>query len=291
MNHKNLIDIGLEAAETPLRRQVKLWARHSNEKADVASELMTAVRHLIRQNPPERAFRSLSIGSSDEPQFRLLQAISGGGIWLFDADREALEFVRERVRRQMLSGVHLANGDLTIDFSSPESAQDVRATKLGDAPFDLILLHHVLYYCDSAIWPDIIEILFQEILRGPGAIHVALMSASSCEPYTTTWLYNHFAKKFYGHHNNQDLLVLGEVLSSRQAFAKAVISQRTVPSSFWCDDFSIFMAVVWMIMLYPDGHQYSIEQRREIVEFVVSEFWLPKHRLKQNQDYLTIISQ
>lgn len=284
----DLIEIGLKAAELPLRHKVKTWARHTNEKSDVASDLMTALRTLHRALPQDSALRTLSIGSSDEPQFRLLHAASQGGLWLFDADNAALDVVRERLQRQMLAGVHVVEGDFTKELFSPSAAQRTRVDRLGDDLFDLVLVHHALYYCTAKDWADFISTIYETLLRTPGAIHLALMSSTSKEPFTTTELYNHFAGQFFGHRNNQDLLALEPQLSSRPEFASAQFTHRTQAVEFQCDDFFQFMAVVWMILLYPEGHQYSEPQRREITEYVAVNFWLPNRPLKQVQDYLTI---
>ncbi|MEM8853720.1 MAG: class I SAM-dependent methyltransferase [Pseudomonadota bacterium] len=283
-----LIETGLSAAEVPLRRQVKLWARHTNEKSDVASDLMGVLRALHRAVPEDRPLRSLSIGSSDEPQFRLLSAASRGGLWLFDADSSALDVVRARIGRQMLDGVHVVEGDYTADLFSPAAARRTCAERLGNDTFDLIVLHHALYYCDATDWPSFAATLYEVMLRSPGAIHMALMSSTTTEPYTTTWLYNHFAHKFFGHRNTQNLLALQEQLAAQPLFANAQFTQRTQSVAFRCDDFFTFMAVVWMILLYPDGHPYNEAQRREITAFVAEHFWAPKRPLKQVQDYLTI---
>ncbi|MEM8956516.1 MAG: class I SAM-dependent methyltransferase [Pseudomonadota bacterium] len=284
-----LIEIGLRAAQSPLRQQVKLWARHADEKPDVAADLMATLRWLHRTAPPDRALRALSIGSSEEPQFRLLSAAAGGGLWLYDADRTALAAVRARIGRQMLSGVHLVHGDYTADFLQPDAAHQALANRLGGAPFDLITIHHALYYCPAAEWSDLVATLYETLLRDPGAMHLALMSATDPRPFTTTWLYNHFAEKFFGSRNDQDLAGLAQKLAERPEFSHARFSRRTHAVRFQNEDFADFMAVVWMIMLYPDGHNYTLDQRREITEFVVEQFWQPRRPLTQVQDYLSVL--
>ncbi|MCR9088879.1 MAG: hypothetical protein NXH97_19295 [Rhodobacteraceae bacterium] len=286
-----LIEIGLRAARTPLRRQVKLWARHADEKPDVAADLMACLRWLHRVTPADRPLRALSIGSSEEPQFRLLSAAAGGGLWLYDADATALAAVRDRIRRQMLVDIHLTHGDYSADFSGPVAARDALAARLGGAPFDLITLHHALYYCAATDWPELISTLYSVLLRAPGALHLALMSAHDTRPYTTTWLYNHFAGKFFDQHNDQDLAGLEPRLAARSEFAQARFESRTRTVRFLTDDFADFMAVVWMIMLYPDGHAYTLEQRREITEFVIDAFWHTGRPLTQVQDYLSVFKQ
>ena len=48
------------------------------------------------------------------------------------------------------------------------------------------------------------------------------------------------------------------------------------------------MGVVWMILLYPDVHRYTLEQREEITEYVYREFWRDGKPLLQIQDHLII---
>ncbi len=285
---QELVEIGLEAAETPLREQVKIWARHTNEKSDVAAELMTVFRQLYSVIAPEKPVKILSIGSSDEPQFRLLNAASQGGLWLYDADRQALATVNERLGRQMLDNVQLIPGDYLTDFATQERARRTKQNRLGGNRFDLITLHHSLYYCDAKEWPCLVSSIYKELLEPYGALHLVLMSSSDTRTHTTTWLYNRFAEKFFGHRNDQDLTALEPVLARAPAFDTARFTRRTNAVTFKTDDFQSFMAVVWMIMLYPDGHAYSHEQRREITEFVIEEFWNPRRPLTQVQDYLTI---
>lgn len=285
---RDLIDIGLEAGEIPLRRQVKLWARHTDEKSDVAAELMSVFRQLHRQISADKALKSLSIGSSDEPQFRLLNAGSGGGLWLYDADEQALDVVQERLTRQMLNRVHLVRGDYRTDFMNEASARETQSRRLGGTGFDLIALHHSLYYCDAKEWPSPISALYTTLLNAIGALHLVLMSASDTRTHTTTWLYNHFAEKFFDHRNDQDLNALEPILASQPQFVSARFVHTTNAVKFQTDRFENFMAVVWMILLYPSGHSYTREQRCEITEFVIEEFWKPGRPLTQIQDYLTI---
>ncbi len=113
------------------------------------------------------------------------------------------------------------------------------------------------------------------------------MSATPREG-TTTWLYDHFAEKFFGHRNDQDLLALKDELAKSPAPAGARLVSRTSEVRVFVDDFEKYMAVVWMIMLYPDVHDCSLEQRREITSFVIETFWRDKKPLVQVQDYLAI---
>ena len=48
------------------------------------------------------------------------------------------------------------------------------------------------------------------------------------------------------------------------------------------------MSAIWMILLYPEVHQYSLKQREEITEFIYKKFWKVKRPLVQLQDHLVI---
>ncbi len=281
-----LVERGLAVAGSPIYRQNKIWARNTDEKASVAASLTTAIRALFKAVPLEQPLAALSIGSGDEPQFRILLAAFQAGVSLYDIDEHALETVRKRLDRQMIGGVATIRGDYTRDFVDPTAAKQALASRLGSRPFDLITLHHVLYYSAAEIWPTVVKTLFSDLLASPGAMHLALMSARENRPGTTTWLYNHFAYKFFGRTTDQDLLRLGELVAEQVPEARVVAETREV--RFRVDDFERFMAVIWMIMLYPDGHDYDLGQRTEITEFVIDHFWLPRRPLLQSQDYVSI---
>ncbi|MEM7441761.1 MAG: class I SAM-dependent methyltransferase [Pseudomonadota bacterium] len=288
MSAKALIETGLRAAEIPLARQVKIWARFTDEKADVAASLTRTVRALHKALPLDQELRALSIGSSGEPQFRLLHALCQKGLFLFDIDEKALATVSERLDRQMVKNVFPVQGDYLQDFADRDSALATLRAKLGDAPFDLICLHHCLYYCDVEQWPAFIETLYDAVLAPTGAMHLAMMSARETEEGTTTWLYNHFARKFFGAETSHDLLRLRDQLSNSTAVSDVCLNSETKQVHFWVDDFEQYMAVIWMILLYPDGHDYDLDQRTEIVEFVIRHFWEPRRKIVQTQDYLSI---
>ena len=92
-----LIKQGLKAADRSLRDQVQTWEAYTNEKAKVARDLFRSVKPLLRERSSDQPFRTLSIASSEEPQFQLLHALSDGGMWLYDCDPEALDAVSARV--------------------------------------------------------------------------------------------------------------------------------------------------------------------------------------------------
>jgi hypothetical protein len=83
------------------------------------------------------------------------------------------------------------------------------------------------------------------------------MASQSDDQTTTTWLYNHFLGKFFGARNDQDLRGFAEVLKKRPLFRKAQVLTRTSRVRFRAPDFEKLMAVVWMILLFPDVHPYS----------------------------------
>ena len=280
-----LLEAGLAAAKLSLRDQVKTWEYYTDEKADVARNLMRVVKALVANLPTDHPFRSLSIGSSDEPQFKLLHALSDGGLWLYDKDPDALNVVGTDVERHMLNDVHLVAGDYLEDFRNNTSAQSTLRTKLGCVPFDLITLHHALYYGEPQLWPRFMVLLKSYVLSTPGAIHLAMMSSSTDQPYTTTWLYNRFAMKFIGVSNFQDLLLLPNQVNG--ITDDLHFSTQSSATQFRPREFKEMMAVVWMIMLYPHVHNFDPDQRTEITEFVLEEFWLPGRDLVQIQDYVT----
>ncbi|MEM7226993.1 MAG: class I SAM-dependent methyltransferase [Pseudomonadota bacterium] len=283
----DLIDRGVYAAESSLPQQLAAWAGHTDEKSDVAESLAKVIRSLSKAAPLSHPFRALSVGSSQEPLFQTLEGAFRGGLYLLDIDETALASVDRRVERQRLKGVHTVLGDYTRAFASTADARHTLDAKLGGRPFELITLHHALYYSDKATWRALIESLYQGVLGPLGAIHVALMSARPREG-TTTWLYNHFAEKFFGQRNDQDLLTFKGELEANPNLACAQLVARTSEVEFFIDDFELFMAVIWMIMLYPHVHDYTLEQKREITSFLLENFWRPGKPLKQDQYYLAI---
>lgn len=288
-SRNEFLEAGLAAGKLTLREQVKTWERYTDEKADVARDLMRGVKALVPQLSPDHDFRTLSIGPSEEPQFKLLHALSNGGLWLYDKDTGALDALKAFTDRHLLRDVHLKTGDYLEDLATPQSARTTLAGKLGGVPFDLITLHHVLYYCAAESWPGLVARLNSEVLSAPGMMHLALMSSPTGRPHTTTWLYNRFARKFFGTENSQNLLELPErvsALTDDLSFSIQSNATRFRPTSF-----REMMAVVWMIMLYPSVHDFDTDQRTEITEFVLDEFWLPGRELVQVQDYLTAIKK
>ncbi|NTV99381.1 MAG: hypothetical protein HGA70_09480 [Chlorobiaceae bacterium] len=115
-----------------------------------------------------------------------------------------------------------------------------------------------------------------------------MMADRSSSVYTTTWLYNHFAGKFFGVRNNQSLPALKKELERPGVFKDSQFIVKTSHVKFFVDDFEKFMKVIWMILLYPDVHPYSNSQKEEIVRFVPDNFWKGKKPLLQKQHHLAL---
>jgi hypothetical protein len=284
----SLVERGLKAAESRIFEQNKIWACHASEKPDVSVSLMKTIRALHSRLPHDRELSALAIGAGDEPQFRVLQAAFQRGLWLYDVDGAALAKLRERIDRQAIDNVYLVQGDYGRDFQNSDAADFTRETILDGRRLDLVTLHHCLYYYCASEWPELLKAIYQGVLAPKGAMHLVMMSTRETRPGTTTWLYNHFAEKFSGSGTDQDLLKLPSALAHDTAFKHCEVVSETREVEFWVDDFERFMAVVWMILLYPHGHDYSLDQRVEITEFVIEHFWRPGRPLVQTQDYLSL---
>jgi len=271
-----------------MSRQDKIWSRHSRDKVDIGETLAQILRTLGKSLPLARSMRALSIGSSNEPQFRILQTAFQGGLYLLDIEKEALSAVKERARRQDTKNVFTAQGDFNKLFSKPAPAQQFFKNKLHGKKIELVALQHSMYYCEEDKWGDLIRNLYGELLAPTGVVYCVLMASKSDDPTSSTWLYNHFAKKFCGHTNNQDLIRFAAALRKDAVFKKSQIVSKTSRVKFFVNDFQEFMAVIWMILLYPHVHQYTLDQRREITEYVYRNFFEKKKPLFQHQDHLAI---
>jgi hypothetical protein len=82
--------------------------------------------------------------------------------------------------------------------------------------------------------------------------------------------------------------VLGQRLRDNAEAADCQVVMKQSRIRFSADTFEKFMAVVWMIMLYPSVHRFSDEQRQEVTEFMLDEFWAKQRPLWQLQDHLVI---
>jgi len=283
------IERGMRAGDEDIYDENEIWMRWSGDKVDIGERLARVVRALARGLSPGKKLRALSIGSGSEPQFRILEAFFRGGLYLLDIDRAALDVVKQRIVRQRIAPVTLIRGDYTGLLLEPTRARDFFRARLGSARLDLITLHHSLYYCPESAWGPLFGNLYRVLLGRRGAVHAVLMSSSCGDQDTTTWLYNRFAGKFFGARNDQNLIRFGEnTLRTSPAFARAAVRCRSDRVRFWVDDFGEFMAVVWMILLYPEVHRYTPEQREEITEFIYRRFWKRRRPLVQVQDHLAV---
>ncbi|MCG8546876.1 MAG: class I SAM-dependent methyltransferase [Alphaproteobacteria bacterium] len=288
MNRDDAIAAGIRAGDSLMQVQDEIWARYSSDKVDIGRVLTSVLRTLSKAVPLEQPLRALSVGSSEEPQFRILNAAFAGGLYLLDIEQGALDVAEARVRRQSIGNVTTICGDYSMQFATPETTRAFLQNRLDGQPVDLILLQHSFYYADEATWPALTENLFRTVLSEMGAMHLVLMSPKAVDRDTTTWLYDHFVGKFYGRKNTQDLLALRDALADNGAFAAAQLLSKTTDVRFWVDDFAQFMAVIWMIMLYPNVHDFDEAQKQEITQHVYDHFWLPKKPLRQTQDHLVI---
>lgn len=283
-----LIDEGVRIADSPVFRQDKIWSRYSNDKVDIGETLARVIRTLNKALPLDRPMTAMSIGSSNEPQFRILQSAFSDRLFLLDVERGALETVRERVRRQNTRNVVTILGDYNRLLAGDRGTERFREKRLAGRRLELITMQHSLYYCPFDRWLPLIERLLAHLLAPRGALHLVLMSSRSDDPQTTTWLYNHFAGRFAGHENDQCLNRFRELAARRPAFRGCRCQGKTSRVAFFTDDFKKFMAVVWMILLHPQVHVYSREQRREITEHVYRNFFRPKKPLIQSQEHLVV---
>ncbi len=290
-DYKRLIERGIKAADSLISQEDKIWSKYSRDKVDIGEKLTRIIRTLYKAFPLDKPLEALSIGSSNEPQFRILEASFRGGLYLLDIEKEALDIVSERIHRQALDHVKTIPGDYNNIFLDRQKTILFLKNRLNSHKSNLITLHHSLYYCPQQKWDIIFENLYSRILAPCGAIHAVLMESKSNNQYTTTWLYNHFAGKFCYSYNNQDLCRFKKQLQTNPLFKKAQIFLKEGRVEFFVNNFEEFMSVVWMILLYPDVHRYNQEQKEEITEFIYKKFWLHKRPLVQMQDHLVVYRQ
>lgn len=285
---KNLIEKGMRAGDTDMYDEDLIWSRNSRDKIDIGEVLMSVIRTMNKALPLSRKLRVLSIGSGSEPQFLILESAFRGGMYLLDSDSVPLSIVRNRVQKQWIEHVTTIRADYSRVLVQPEKAEWFLKDKLDSKKMDLITLHHSLYYCEESVWKEFFESLYRKILARRGAIHAVMMASNSEDRYSTTWLYNHFAGKFFNCRNDQDLNLFGMELEKNRIFSKAKILRQTHSVNFSVDDFEKFMAVIWMILLYPNVHKYTPEQKEEITDHIYDNFWIRKKPLVQLQDHLVI---
>jgi hypothetical protein len=105
---------------------------------------------------------------------------------------------------------------------------------------------------------------------------------------SANWLYNHFAGKYFGVRNTQDLPEFARELRNDPRFLDAIIQTRTCHCRFWCEDFGDLMHGVWMILLHPNVHRFDESQQREVIEYVYANVYTAQRPLVQRQDHLYI---
>jgi len=282
------IERGLRVAEANIYHEDKIWSRFSNDKVDIGEVLANVIRTLSKALPITKPMKALSIGSGAEPQFRILGTAFRGGLHLLDMDDTSLDILRERIHRQATDHASVVRADFKEIFRDARKTAAFMETEMGGGRVELITLHHSLYYCTEADWLPILANLYKTALASTGALHAVLMANQSDDQATTTWFYNHFVGKFFGARNEQDLREFAAALKKRPLFKNAQVLVKTNRVRFRAPDFEKLMAVVWMILLYPDVHPYSEKQRREITEFVHRHFWQKDQPLIQLQDHMVV---
>lgn len=285
---RDLIRQGVSTSRALMSRQDKIWSRYSRDKVDIGETLARVLRTLSKALPLALPLRALSVGSSTEPQFRILEASFRGGLYLLDIERAALAVINERVRRQAVTHVFTRRENYTEILADRDRARRFLRDALGGRRLHLIAFEHSLYYCPAARWRQILDNAFEVLLAPTGAVHCVMMAARAADPSTTTWLYNHFAGKFFGHENDQDLAAFARAAARGRWFAGATIRTRRDRVRFFVDDFRALMSVVWMILLYPNVHRYTPAQRREIAEHVYRRIFARRQPLFQDQDHLVL---
>ncbi len=283
-----MIEKGIHAGEIDMYEEDNTWSQNSSDKVDIAEELMCVIRNIFRTIPADRLLNALSIGSGSEPQFQILEAAFRGGLYLLDIDSIPLSVIDKRIKKHWIDHVKTIQADYSKVLVHDADAQQFLSRELGGTRQDLITLHHSLYYSSESDWAELFGSLYGTILGEQGAIHAVMMSSDCREPDSTTWLYNHYAGKFFGCRNDQDLASFGKTLHNTTGFEKAEIRIETHRVKFFTDDFEKFMEVIWMILLYPNVHDYTHDQREEITEYVYSSFYKPRKPLIQMQDHLVV---
>lgn len=285
---RDLIRQGISTSRALMSQQDKIWSRYSRDKVDIGETLARVLRTLSKALPITLPLRALSLGCSTEPQFRILEASFRGGLYLLDIERAALSVIDERVRRQSVTHVFTLRDSYVDVLSDRARTRRFLREQLGGKRLHLIAFEHSLYYAPAEQWREILRNVYDVLLAPTGAIHCVLMSSRATEPRTTTWLYNHFAGKFFGHVNDQDLAAFGESALRGRWFPGARILTKRDRVRFFVDDFRALMSVVWMILLYPNVHPYTVEQRREITRHVYRHLFAARKPLLQDQDHLVI---
>jgi hypothetical protein len=181
-----MIEAGIRSAHSLMMDEDDIWSRYNNDKTDIEEHLAGVIRTLSAALLLNRKLRALSIGSSSEPQFRILETAFRDGLYLLDIDPQALETARKRVERQSIRHVRTITGDYNQLLQELESIKTFFRQSLDSRKFDLITLHHSLYYCEMNGWLPIFSNIHKHLLARVGAIHAVLMSSYSREPLNTS---------------------------------------------------------------------------------------------------------
>lgn len=283
----NLIRKGMRVADANIYQHDQIWSRYSNDKVQIGEGLGYIIRFLYKKLPLYVPLRALSIGSSAEPQFRVLASTFRGGLYLLDMENQALEIIRERIERQSTRHVFPMNGDFNKVFATKKSSRQFLLRRLHTNKMHLITFHHSLYYAPMRQWMELFRNISVTMAKA-SVVHSVLMASESENPYTTTWLYNHFAGKFFGHVNDQNLTTFGHMLRRGSAFKKHYVYLKTHEVRFFINDFEKFMSVIWMVLLHPNVHRFNERQKKEVTEHVYAKFWVPRRPLLQLQDNLIL---
>ncbi|NTU57882.1 MAG: class I SAM-dependent methyltransferase [Chlorobiaceae bacterium] len=283
-----MIEAGIRTAGAMMMDEDKIWSRYSNDKTDIGEHLARVLRTLSAAVPLHRKLRALSVGSSNEPQFQILESAFRGALYLLDIDPQALATVDDRLMREDIRQVSTIVANYNDVLHDSEATVGFREKMLAGSRLDLITLHHSLYYCGMETWLPLFRNMRRNLLARRGAIHAVLMAPESSDMHTTTWLYNHFAGKYFGVRNNQSLPVLKRQLEGLPEFSDTQIKLKTSRVRFFVEDFEQLMKVVWMILLYPGVHKYNDAQIAEIVSFVYDAFYSKKLPMYQMQHHLVL---
>ena len=187
---RDLIRQGVSTSRALMSHQDKIWSRYSRDKVDIGETLARVLRTLSKSLPLDLPLRALSVGSSTEPQFRILEASFLGGLYLLDIERAALAVINEWIRRQAVTHVFTLRDNYTEIFADRDRTRRFLRGALGGRRLHLIAFEHSLYYCPADRWRQLLDNVFEVLLAPAGAVHCVMMSASATDPSTTTWLYN-----------------------------------------------------------------------------------------------------
>jgi hypothetical protein len=290
------LDVGMRAANSVMVKHDKIWARYSGDKVDVGHGLADVIRNLVRGLAACRPLRALSVGASSEPQFRILEPMFRGGLYLVDIEQAAIDIILERNKRQEIEHVHTVQGDYLSLLGNEEATKRFTREVLGGQRVDLVTFHHSMYYAPRAAWTDLVASIYSQVLaqgesegdETGGAIHAVMASNREDDPRSANWLYNYFARKHFGVRNTQDLPDFAVELRNDERFASGSIRTWSSKVSFWSDDFENIMHGVWMILLHPNVHQFDEVQQQDVIEYVYESIYAARQPLTQWQDHLCI---